>query len=234
MTPAVFADAAEGIAREAALLARGRPAVLLWTATAPALVVPQAWARRDGVRALEERAALAGWPILARRSGGGATPQGPFTLNLAMIAPLDADVRIEDGYDLICGALAEALSRFDVASGTGPVAGAFCDGAWNVTADGRKLAGTAQRWRTTPDGGRVALCHAAILLEPPPPTVWPALDALHRSAGLRDGPDPSAHVSLQELMPKTMRAASFAGALARAAENRLSCAPPPRRRVAQA
>lgn len=221
MITARFPGAAAGIARERALLEAGRPAVLMWQAGADALVVPEAWLRRAGVQALAHDLDRAGWPLVARGSGGGAVPQGPSTLNLAIVAPLPPGARIEDGYRLICGTVTEALSRFEVASATGTVAGAFCDGAWNVTAGGRKLAGTAQRWRATPEGP-VALCHASILVAEPPDTVWPALARLHRAAGLTAGPRPEAHVALSRLLPETMRPAAFGGALLRAAEDRLS------------
>ncbi|MDP2738239.1 MAG: hypothetical protein Q8O82_05895 [Pseudorhodobacter sp.] len=232
MIVAAFQTAAEGIAREQALLTEARPAVLLWQAQDDTIVVPEAWLRRDTVCAIKPGLNRSGWPLLPRGSGGGAVPQGPCTLNLALILPLLPSTRIEDGYRLICGAVSEALIRFEIATGTGAVAGAFCDGAWNVTAGGRKLAGTAQRWRSTPDG-RIALLHASILLTPPPETVWPALAALHRAAGLTQAPLlPEAHVALSQLLPETMRAPAFPGALARAAEDRLSRALTEKQRAA--
>lgn len=231
MTVVLYPAADTGIAREQALLAAGRPAVLLWRAQAPALVVPEALARRAAVRSLAGDLASAGWPLLTRSSGGGAVAQGSFTLNVAMALPVARAFSVADGYDLICGAMIEALKRFEVPAQTGPVAGAFCDGAWNVTVAGRKLAGTAQRWRSS-SSGRTALCHAALLLDMPADTVWPALAALHAAAGLPGAPDPAAHVSLGAIIPKSMRVAAFAGALARAAEDRLSCALAAGRRAA--
>jgi len=222
MIVAAFQTAAEGIAREQALLTAARPAVLLWQARDDAIVVPEAWLRRAAVCAIMPDLTRSGWQLLPRGSGGGAVPQGPCTLNLAVILPLPTGTGIEHGYRLICGALSESLTRFEVATCTGAVAGAFCDGAWNVTAGGRKLAGTAQRWRSTPDG-RIALLHASILMTPPPDRVWPALAALHSAAGLKQAPLlPEAHVALSQLLPETMRAPAFPGALARAAEDRLS------------
>lgn len=220
MRPVHFPDAAGGIARERELLAAGRPAILIWQPDSPALVVPGTWARQAAVQAVGEGLAAAGWPVLARPSGGGAVPQGTGTLNLAVVLPIHAGFRIEDGFGLICGMVAEALTRFEIDAETAPVAGAFCDGAWNVTVSGRKLAGTAQRWRAGPGGG-AALIHAALQLVPLPAMVWPALDTLHRAAGQARGPDPQAHVALADLIAETMRVQAFAGALARAAEDRL-------------
>lgn len=221
MRPVQFPSAVEGIAREMGLLNAARPAILIWQASDCGLVVPRHWARRPGVMAVADTLAAQGWPVLVRSSGGGAVPQGPDTLNLSVILPVMRGFHIEDGFALICGMLTEALTRFEVVVKTGPVAGAFCDGAWNVTVGGRKLAGTAQRWSGVA-GRRVALLHAALQTAPMRPSIWPALASLHRAVGQPGNPDASAHTSLTEVIPETMRAAAFAGALARAAEDRLS------------
>ncbi|MCB1499589.1 MAG: lipoate--protein ligase family protein [Bauldia sp.] len=231
MIPVAFRTPADGIAREEALLAAGRPALLLWRAETAALVVPASWTRREGFPAARERCAQAGWPLIARSSGGGGVPQGPGTLNLALVVPVPRGFTIEAGFRLICGAVGEALTRFEVATGVGPVAGSFCDGAWNVTAHGRKLAGTAQRWRAR-GAGRVALVHAALVLDPLPASFWTALGHAHRAAGVAGPIRPEAHVALSDVLPGGMRTGSVFGALARAAEDRLATLPPVRRQAA--
>lgn len=224
MIPAVFRSAADGIAREQALLAAGKPALLLWQAEENALVVPANWSRRHGFAGTAESCARLGWPVIARSSGGGGVPQGPGTLNLAIVTPALPGFTLEDGYDLICGAITEALARFEIPSSTGPVDGSFCDGKWNVTAEGRKLGGTAQRWRLRA-GSRVALIHAALLLEKPTPSFWTALDAVHRIAAPHVPLHSEVHVSLRELLPEAMHASVVSSALARAAEDRLTRVP---------
>jgi lipoate-protein ligase A len=231
MILALFRTAADGIAREEALLSSGRPALLLWQAETTALVVPPGWTRREGFPAAQERCAQAGWPLIARSSGGGGVPQWPGTINLALVVPAQPGFTIQDGYRLICGAIAEALARFEVATDAGAVEGSFCDGDWNVTAGGRKLGGTAQRWRACASG-RVALVHAALLLKPPPASFWTALDHAQRAPGLAGPIRPEAHVALSELLPGGMRIGSVFGALARAAEDRLAALAPKRRRAA--
>lgn len=222
MIVAGFQTAADGIAREAALLQLGRPALLLWRADENAIVVPMALARRPGFDGAASSAAANGWAVTTRSSGGGMVPQGPGTLNLAMIVPCPDGFTTDDGYRLICGTIEEALTRFEIASTTGACASAFCDGAWNVLAQGRKLAGTAQRWRATPTG-RVALIHAAILIRMPDDALWPVLQSLYQTA-LPADPEPKAcaHIAMDELMPGKMNTTSFPGALVRAAEDRLS------------
>lgn len=222
MIVAEFDTAPDGIAREMALLQQGQPAVLLWHSAVPALVLPAALLRRPAVRDAAAQAQRAGWPVVPRQSGGGIVPQGPGTLNLALVLPAPPGFRLEDGYRLICGALSEALARFDVKTTTGACENAFCDGSWNVLAEGRKLAGTAQRWRSGAHGP-VVLTHAALLTAMPTPALWPVMDRLHRvafagTAGLR----PEAHVALPDLIGTRANPRNFPGALARAAEDRLT------------
>lgn len=227
-----FSTAADGCNRENALLDGSRPALLLWRAEEKALVLPSALARREVMQRPLQDIAAAGLSVVTRGSGGGIVPQGPSTLNLAMVLPCPPDFTMQDGYRLICGAVAEALNRFEVDTEVGPCPGSFCDGTWNLLAQGRKLAGTAQRWRATPQG-RVALLHVAILMQMPEPAHWAGLELLHHAA-FSGGPPLSkhAHIPLDTLMPRGMSQNSFPGALARAAEDRLSAFTPGEERAA--
>lgn len=218
MIPVSFPTAADGIAGEAALLHARGPAILLWQAERNALVMPRSLARRNGIGQVMTEAAEAGWPVTSRGSGGGIVPQGPGTLNLAIVMPTPPGFTLEAGYRLICGAVAEALSRFDIASATGARAGAFCDGDWNVLVQGRKIAGTAQRWRAS-SHGRVVLAHAAILVAPPAPDLWPVLGRVHEvafPAGRK--PVAEAHIALSDVAPSVLISGRFPAALVRAAE----------------
>ncbi len=222
MIVAHFRTAADGIARETALLQEGKPSLLLWQADENAFVVPTAVARSSG---FEKAAAVAmenGWTVTTRSSGGGIVPQGPHMLNLAMIVPFASEFTMEEGYRLICGAIIGALMQFEIPAQTGTLAGAFCDGAWNILVRDCKLAGTAQRWRSTPSG-RVALIHAAILARGLDSGLWLALQCLYRSAMPSEAmPQADVHIALDDLMPDTMNITSFSGALIRAVEDRLS------------
>ena len=216
-----FQSPADGVAREEALFAAGKPALLLWRSVERGIVVPRSRGRRPGFVGLSMAAARAGWPLMLRSSGGGAVPQGPGTINLAIITPMPVGARVEDGYRLICGAISEALMRFEVATETGSVDAAFCDGAWNVTVGQRKLAGTAQRWRPMGNGQSVALIHAAIVAAHPPASVWPVLSQVEAQAGGITPPRREVHVALDELLPAAMAPQALQGALMRAAEDHL-------------
>lgn len=222
MIPALFGSAAEGIAREEALLLAGKPAVFVWRALENAVVVPGSWARASGFEAVSGAAAALGWPLLLRSSGGGAVPQGPCTLNLALILPVEPGTDLADCFGEICLAVSEALRRFEVTTGTGSIDGSLCDGVWNVTAGGRKLAGTAQRWRPAKGRGATALVHAALMMKRPSDDLWPVLKQVEQSVGSKRSIRPEAHVDLASLLPDGMPASAIPGALARAAENRLA------------
>lgn len=215
------AGAAEGIGLEETALRGGVPCVLLWRAQTPSIVVPRTRAREPGFAALCDTAARAGWPLELRSSGGGAVPQGPSTLNLAIVAPRKSGATIEDGYRALCGAIADGLARFGVNSEPGGVAWSFCDGAWNMTAGGRKFAGTAQRWRAAGGTRAVMLLHAALVMQMPPDTAWPVLDAVERGGAAKAGVRKDVHVSVSELIGPTYSQRAVSEALGSAAHAQL-------------
>lgn len=193
-----FADAAEGLATETALLERAASpvragGVLVWTAP-PALVVPRALTARAGFAAAAKASAARGWPVHLRGTGGGPSPQGPGVLNLALALPRvpGAVPSIAESYALICAPLERCFAGFGVAVTRGALPGAFCDGAFNLLARGRKLAGTAQRWRQT-----ALLAHAVILLDGDLAGMLAALDALQTDLGLAPTGGVALHTTLR-------------------------------------
>ncbi len=202
--PCRFDSAAEGIAAEVAMLAQvaatGQPARLLWQARVPAIVLPAACLRRPGFAAAAGRAAAAGWPLLARPTGGGPVPQGPGVLNLALVFPAEAGLTLEAGYRRICAPLTAAFARLGLTVSAGATGGSFCDGAWNLSLAGRKIVGTAQRWQRR-DGGWAVLVHALILIDPPLAAVVPVIDRLHRDLEFGTRVLPDAHTSLRAERP---------------------------------
>ncbi len=176
-------DAAAGLAAEMGMLsdvAGGAPAsALIWQARAPGLVLPERFARTIGFAENAANCAAAGWPVTTRRTGGGITPQGPGILNLALafrVGPGKSRT-IRDSYAAICAPLTEALAALGIDSRAEAVTGSFCDGDYNLAVGGRKIVGTAQRWR-----GDACLAHALILTDL---DLAPAVAAVQRlSTGL--------------------------------------------------
>ncbi|WP_454911106.1 lipoate--protein ligase family protein [Stutzerimonas chloritidismutans] len=143
--------------------------LLLWRPTGQALVMPGSFERRPGFALASQRCAAQGWPILLRDTGGEPVPQSSAVLNITLACALpsgdEVGKRIDIAYERLLEPLALWLTENGLKAGVGAVPGAFCDGRFNLTLEGRKLAGTAQRWRRSRDGRPVVLAHAALLIE---------------------------------------------------------------------
>ncbi|HCF0145223.1 lipoate--protein ligase family protein, partial [Pseudomonas aeruginosa] len=124
--------------------------LLLWQPCDRALVMPRRMERLEGFAPASAAVAERGWPVLLRDTGGEPVPQSPGVLNIALsyaLGPGDNEqTRIETAYLRLCQPICDWLRERGLDAGVGAVAGSFCDGRYNVTLDGRKLAGTAQRW----------------------------------------------------------------------------------------
>jgi len=102
---------------------------------------------------------------------------------------------IEGGYRLLTGVMTDALGPAGQALQPGDTHGSFCDGAWNLSVQGRKLVGTAQRWRN-PFGMRPrVLAHMMILIDDRFLDGADAVAAFHTGLGL-DPVKRAAHTDL--------------------------------------
>lgn len=194
-----FPTAPDGIAAETALLDAGEPACLIWRAAAPSIVLPWHFAAQPGFAEGAQAAAGLGWPVELRRTGGGAVPQGPGVMNLALVWPAGPGLTIETAYRALCEPMIRACAGLGIVAEPGATEGSFCDGAFNLSVAGRKIVGTAQRWRNR-GGRRCVLAHAMILTAPPPAPAIAAINALH--AGLNLAPvRAGVHAGLSDLVP---------------------------------
>ena len=183
----------ERVARDAALLEAVRsgaaPATARVWENARCLVVARSDQRLPRFAAAATALAAAGWPVVVRESGGSAVPQGPgiLSLSLAFRPAPDARCSIESIYDALCGPLESALARLGVASTRGEVPSAFCDGRYDVAVLGRKIAGTAQRWRAGPAGPSpergAVLAHALLLVDVERAEATDAVNRFYAAAG---------------------------------------------------
>ena len=189
------ADASEGLRFEAGLFAADGPRVGLWASRAPGIVCPRAFGRRERFASAQESLTAQGWPIYMRPTGGGAVPQGDGIVNLAISYNAPADFTIEDGYRLLIGAIVNGLRSARVHLLPGVTPGSFCDGAWNLSIGGKKVIGTAQRWRPDASKGPRVLAHALILTEEVFQSGTDAVAAFHRHFGLSEVTR-AAHTSL--------------------------------------
>lgn len=178
------AHAADGLRRETDLFAQHGPQVLLWVARAPGIVCPRTYEHKDGFVAASRACSERGWPVHLRRTGGGAVPQGPGVLNLALAFDAPPGFTIEDGYRNLTQVIREGLGAAGAELRPGATPGSFCDGAWNLSQDGQKIVGTAQRWRSVRGGRQRLLTHALILVDDDFQTGTDAVALFHEVLGL--------------------------------------------------
>lgn len=161
-----------------------------------ALVMPRRMARSPRFAPAAALSAAAGWPVVLRQTGGGIVPQGPGMLNLALAwtEPARPAASIASGYAKICDPIRTVLGGTCASVST-----AFCDGAFNVVVDGRKVAGTAQRRRST--AGRTSvLAHAAILVDEDIDAGVAATNAFREMLGDEPSIRSAAHINAVEVL----------------------------------
>ncbi|MBF8780614.1 lipoate--protein ligase family protein [Pseudomonas fulva] len=181
--------------------------VLFWRPTDRALVMPRRMSRLARFETACAELAATGWPILLRETGGEPVPQSPATINLALVyvAPRSEGDhgRIERAYERLCLPLCQVLEEWGGLASVGEVDGAFCDGRYNVNLDGRKLVGTAQRWRQAMGGKRsVVLVHGAMLLDDEREAMVAAVNRFNQCCALEQRCRADSHVALHELAPQ--------------------------------
>jgi len=216
------------VARDAALLEAVRggaePATARVWENVRCLVVARADRRLPRFDAASAALARSGWPVIVRESGGTAVPHGPgiLSLSLAFRPPARIPCTLESTYDALCQPLEEALASLGVRAARGEVPGAFCDGRYDLAVAGRKLAGTAQRWRAGPGGPApergAVLAHAVLLVDVDREAASEALNRFYAAAGGERRADPAASITLREAL------AAIGSTLAKAPPGDLSAA----------
>lgn len=178
--------------------------LLFWRPDDHALVIPRRLSRLGGFTEASETLADLGWPVLLRESGGEPVPQSPATVNVALVyvqpaSDVDRD-RIEKAYMRLCQPMLDGLTELGGSASLGEVQGAFCDGRFNVNLDGRKMAGTAQRWRQSQGGKRpVVLAHGAMLLDNERAQMVNAVNRFNQMCDLEQRCRADSHIALHEL-----------------------------------
>ncbi|WP_085646875.1 biotin/lipoate A/B protein ligase family protein [Pseudomonas sp. B27(2017)] len=180
--------------------------LLFWQPSDRALVMPRRLNRLPGFDHACEVSAAAGWPVLLRETGGEPVPQSASTINIALVyAPprSEGDLnRIETGYRRLCDPICELLDELGGTSSLGEIDGAFCDGRFNVNLDGRKMVGTAQRWRQSQGGQRpVGLVHGAMLVDDERESMVAAVNRFNEACGLEQRVRAASHIALHEKFP---------------------------------
>lgn len=99
---------------------------------------------RSGIRFLSDK----GFRTVLRNSGGAAVPLDAGVLNLSLILPApDWASDIHAGFEAMAELVRAMLAPYHVKMDIGEVSGSFCPGDFDLSINGRKFAGLAQRRR---------------------------------------------------------------------------------------
>jgi hypothetical protein len=170
---------ADEIAHEAAV-----PALLIWRSQR-ALLVTRQDTRLPGFHESAAQMASVGWPVVARRSGGGACPVGPGTLELATVEPALAGATMNAKYEALSALIQAALHGFGIAARSGPVASAYCRGNYDLAVAGRKIAGLSQHWFRNRNDIRCVVTAASVNVAETSDALAAAVNRFYGAAGGR-------------------------------------------------
>jgi lipoate-protein ligase A len=157
------------------------PSLLVWRAQ-PALLVARRETRLPHFREASNQMAVAGWPIVVRKSGGGACPIGLGTVQVSTIEPASG-ATMNAKYDALAELIQSTLGSFRIVSRTGRVANAYCPGTYDLAVQGKKIAGLSQHWFRNRCGIRCVVTSASINIEEAPDALAGAVNRFYESAG---------------------------------------------------
>lgn len=171
-----------------------------------------------------ERIRSGGTSVCVRPSGGAAVPLNPGVVNISLMLPNPGrDINIHDDFREMASIIAESLHPWTRNARTGEIEGAFCPGEYDVSVEGMKFCGIAQRRQA-----KAYIITAFIIVEGQGDALVQQVSRFYREAsgGAKEGyPEvrPGTMASLQELagVPST---AMYTAALVRTLRNRYSVA----------
>lgn len=154
------------------------PQLILWQ-SAPAVVVSRSDQRLPRFADAAEQMAKRGWPVVLRRSGGTAVPQGPGMLNISWLtAPGEGPTGLRKDYDRFAQLLLRGLAFTGLDLSMGANAGSWCDGDFNLQCNGLKVGGTAQR-----RAGAKVMCQLAVAVDMPNRILVDAVNDFYERSG---------------------------------------------------
>lgn len=194
-----FGCAATSIARDEARLAEfmvtgARPLLRLWSSER-CLVTTKQISRTPRFAEARADSEKNGWPIFIRGSGGTTVAQRPGILNVSLVARFSGEIDLALAYQPLSDLIVRALGACGVAASAGRVPGSYCDGAYNIVVNNRKIAGTACVVRRAATG-YAYLAHAFVWIDGALNEDVDAVARFETALGMRPGYDASALTSL--------------------------------------
>lgn len=163
--PDDFGSADLGLARQQRLaeqLTCDRPRLLLLWRCPKALIVGRNDMRLQNFADAADRLRAEGWPVVIRRSGGGACPVSKGTLQIALARIALPKTTIDTGYIELAAIIRSALESYGLKVEVCEQPAAFCPGRYDISVNGGKIAGLSQHWR--PCNGHITATTAATLI----------------------------------------------------------------------
>lgn len=171
-----------------------------------ALVVPRTATRKGNFTLASAESESKGWPVVVRGTGGELTPQCDRFFNLSIFVRCqDVKVGITDSYGIICELLVGWLHTQEIKADCHSIDGAFCDGEFNVNIDGKKIAGTAQRWRkikadSSGKEAKALLLHAVFLCDGELDEMWDVCNQFYTRCDVEPFIKSEKHISLATVL----------------------------------
>lgn len=102
-----------------------------------------------------------GYGVTVRNSGGAAVPLDPGVVNLSLIMPnSQGALNVQQHFELMAALIRQSLDGYTSRVDTGEVSGAYCPGEFDVSVNGKKFCGIAQRRQT-----KAVIIQAFVLVE---------------------------------------------------------------------
>jgi lipoate-protein ligase A len=154
----------------------------VWRCT-PALLVTPSETRLPRFDETAAQMQAAGWPVAVRKTGGSACPVGPGTVQIATIEAGCPNATMSIKYDALAKLIQSTLTCFQIECRIAPVAGAFCPGRYDLSLEGKKIAGMSQRWFRNRQGIRCVIASASINVGESPERLANVVNVFYANAG---------------------------------------------------
>jgi len=197
-----FKTAQLGLLRQEQLadeISCNRPRLLLWRAP-PALIVGRRDTGLPDFANAVDRLVAEGWPVLIRRSGGSACPISRGTLQITLARTVFTGTTIDAAYIEMTNLIRTVLESYGLEAATGRTSSSFCAGRYDMSVDGRKVAGLSQHWRQR-NGHFTVTTAATVIVEEDPGEIAHVVNLFYRVAGSAERCSTSAIGALRQDLP---------------------------------
>lgn len=123
----------------------GFPAVLHFWPTAPAVFLGMVDTKLTKLSAAAKYLHHSQYTPIVRPAGGLAVVSGPGIINFTLLLNAKDRLSIDDAYEVMVELLNRVVNPFGFQAETGEVATSYCPGKYDVSIQGKKIAGLAQR-----------------------------------------------------------------------------------------